>query len=122
MDGSKSYTTMALDQNQEQDFLGKMFMRLDLGNRSAGQFFTPYHVCELKYYGVDTEYIGTIFTELRDKTISDNSSFYENSTIEETVDYLESDWELWLFWVIWIIVIGLCVFGFYYIDNEWIEN
>ena len=24
--------------------------------------------------------------------------------------------------VIWIIVIGLCVFGFYYIDNEWIEN
>ena len=75
-----------------------------------------------KYYGVDTEYIGTIFTELRDKTISDNSSFYENSTIEETVDYLESDWELWLFWVIWIIVIGLCVFGFYYIDNEWLEN
>lgn len=30
-----AYTTMALDQNQEQDFLGKMFMRLDLGNRSA---------------------------------------------------------------------------------------
>ena len=28
-------------------FLGKMFMRLDLGIRSAGQFFTPYHVCEL---------------------------------------------------------------------------
>lgn len=42
-----AYTTMALDQNQEQDFLGKMFMRLDLGNRSAGQFFTPYHVCEI---------------------------------------------------------------------------
>lgn len=75
-----------------------------------------------KYYGVSTEYTGTIFTELRDKTISDNSSFYENSTIDETVDYLESDWELWLFWAIWIIVIGLCVFGFYYIDNEWIEN
>ncbi len=42
-----AYTTMALDQEQEQDFLGKMFMRLDLGNRSTGQFFTPYHVCEL---------------------------------------------------------------------------
>lgn len=75
-----------------------------------------------KYYGVGTEYTGTIFTELQDKTISDNSSFYENSTIDETVDYLESDWELWLFCVIWIIVIGLCVFGFYYIDNEWLEN
>ena len=42
-----AYTTMALDQNQEQDFLGKMFMRLNLGDRSTGQFFTPYHVCEL---------------------------------------------------------------------------
>ena len=71
---------------------------------------------------VSYTHIGTIFTELRDKTISDNSSFYENSTIDETVDYLESDWELWLFWVIWIIVIVLCVFGFYYIDNEWLEN
>lgn len=42
-----TYRRRAWDQNQEQDFLGKMFMRLDLGNRSAGQFFTPYHVCEL---------------------------------------------------------------------------
>lgn len=31
-----------------------------------------------KYYGVDTEYKGTIFTDLRDKTISDNTSFYNN--------------------------------------------
>lgn len=49
-------------------------------------------------------------------------TIYENSTIDEAVNYLESDWALWLFWVIWIIVIGLCVFGFYYIDNEWLEN
>ena len=34
-----------------------------------------------KYYGVDTEYIGTIFTELRDKTISDNSSFVSNPAL-----------------------------------------
>lgn len=50
-----AYTTMALDQNQEQDFLGKMFMRLDLGNRSTGQFFTPYHVCELMAEVVATD-------------------------------------------------------------------
>lgn len=42
-----AYTTMALDENPEQDFLGKMFMGLELGNQSAGQFFTPYCVCEL---------------------------------------------------------------------------
>lgn len=42
-----AYTTMALDANPEQDFLGKMFMDLGLGNNSAGQFFTPYSVCQL---------------------------------------------------------------------------
>lgn len=55
-----AYTTMALDQNQEQDFLGKMFMRLDLGNRSAGQFFTPYHVCELMAEVVATDVLEKI--------------------------------------------------------------
>lgn len=96
-------------------------LELDIG-RSYEQNDKNKHLGVCFGDGVDTEYIGTIFTELRDKTISDNSSFYENSTIDETVDYLESDWELWLFWVIWIIVIVLCVFGFYYIDNEWLEN
>lgn len=42
-----AYTTMALDANPEQDFLGKIFMDLGLGNSSAGQFFTPYSVCQL---------------------------------------------------------------------------
>lgn len=42
-----AYTVMALEENSEQDFLGKMYMDLELGNRSSGQFFTPYHVCEL---------------------------------------------------------------------------
>lgn len=39
--------TMALEDNPEQDFLGKIFMGLNLGNGMNGQFFTPYHVCEL---------------------------------------------------------------------------
>lgn len=40
-------TIMALEQNPEQDFLGAIFMGLNLGNESGGQFFTPYHVCQL---------------------------------------------------------------------------
>lgn len=40
-------TILALEENQEQDFLGSIFMELNLGNDSGGQFFTPYHVCEL---------------------------------------------------------------------------
>lgn len=40
-------TTMALEEDPEQDFLGNMFMKLNLGSNLHGQFFTPYHVCEL---------------------------------------------------------------------------
>ncbi len=38
---------IALEDNPEQDFLGSIFMELNLGNKSGGQFFTPYHVCAL---------------------------------------------------------------------------
>lgn len=39
--------TDALTENPEQDFLGGLFMKLELGNHWNGQFFTPYSVCEL---------------------------------------------------------------------------
>lgn len=42
-----AHTVMALEENPEQDFLGSIFMSLNLGNQHNGQFFTPYHVCEL---------------------------------------------------------------------------
>ena len=39
-------TTRALESGH-QDFLGQMFMQLELGNHWHGQFFTPYHLCHL---------------------------------------------------------------------------
>lgn len=36
---------IGLDKNPDQDFLGELFMNLDLGNEWKGQFFTPYSVC-----------------------------------------------------------------------------
>lgn len=73
-----------------------------------------------KYYGTNIEYKGTIFTELKDKTISDSTHFYEMS-IKETKDKLERNIGVVIFWIVWIIVMILAVFGFYYIDNEWLE-
>ena len=37
--------TEALEQNPDQDFLGDMFMRLELGSHWHWQFFTPYSLC-----------------------------------------------------------------------------
>ena len=36
----------ALDENQDQDFLGDLFMALEMGSHWKGQFFTPYNVCK----------------------------------------------------------------------------
>ncbi len=38
---------MALENDPEQDFLGKMYMNLNLGSHWKGQFFTPYGVCKM---------------------------------------------------------------------------
>ena len=40
-------TVMAFEKNPFQDFLGELYMRCDLGNENTGQFFTPYHICEM---------------------------------------------------------------------------
>ena len=74
-----------------------------------------------KYYGVGTKYKGTIFTSLKDKTISDKTKFYNNRNIEETVKHLETGAWLVLFRVFWAILTGMVVFGFYYLDNDWLE-
>lgn len=37
----------AFERNPEQDFLGDMYMQLNLGNHWKGQFFTPYCVCKM---------------------------------------------------------------------------
>lgn len=34
-----------IDENPDQDFLGELYMALELGNDHSGQFFTPYSVC-----------------------------------------------------------------------------
>lgn len=74
-----------------------------------------------EYYGVATKFTGTIFTVLKDKTISNNSTFYSDMKIEETVEHLESNFSIIGFWIVWIILMIAIVFGFFYLDNNWLE-
>lgn len=72
------------------------------------------------YYGTGVEHTGTIFTTLKDGTITDQTPFYEGKTIEETHDdLLSKDWRI-VFWIFWIPLTGGLVFAFYYIDNRWL--
>lgn len=54
---------MALEKNPEQDFLGKMFMELELGNHWKGQFFTPYSVCRM----MAELTVGNVESQIEDK-------------------------------------------------------
>ena len=74
-----------------------------------------------KYYGVGTEYTGTLYATLENDTIY-NTTFYPNYTIEQVLNSKNSNAELVFFWIIWSVIICALVFGFCYIDNKWLED
>lgn len=73
-----------------------------------------------KYYGTAAFLSGTIFTELKNNTISDHSKFFQDMHTEDAYKAAVS-WS-WIpaFWVGWVILIVIAVFAFYYIDNRWL--
>lgn len=75
-----------------------------------------------KYYVVPIKLTGTIFADLRDNSIGENVPIYENMMIEEAYDCsVTGVWGwLWLFWILWIIAIGGAVYGFCYLENDWL--
>ncbi len=75
-----------------------------------------------KYYGIPTKHTGTIYTKLSDGTISDDSRFFEDYTIDEALDSCTSGIANIIFWVVWVIMTGGLVAGFYYLDNWWLED
>lgn len=90
------------------------------GSHKIGIVKTGYHKRNV-YYGTDTDFQGTIFTSLKENTINE-TKFYENQTIAETIETLETGIELIIFWIFWILLtIGL-VIGFYYFDNKWLNK
>ena len=42
-----THIVLGMEENPDCDFLGELYMNLELGNKHAGQFFTPYSVCRL---------------------------------------------------------------------------
>lgn len=108
---------------QEISFCGVIFNsnKIDLPSTYLVDTIKESSKIRYKYYGVDIKYTGTIFADLRDQTIPDNTNFYNNKNIEGTVKQLESGGGVILFWIFWVVLICGCVFGFYYLDNKWLE-
>lgn len=79
-----------------------------------------YHV-RYVYYGAPTYSIGTIYTKLANGTIPE-STMHHNRTIEETLDSAMRDGSVIGFWIGWVFLTGGVIYGFYYIDNRWLED
>lgn len=104
-------------------FLGVEFDYKKIRRPASHYIDTIYESSDVRYvyYGVDTKHTGTIFTVLKDGTIEDSTSFYENSTIEQVLESKNKDISQFIFWLLWIIAIIAAVGGFYYMDNYWLD-
>ena len=74
------------------------------------------------YYVRDLEWQGTIYAKLKDHTIQGKADFNAGDNIEQMVEGYTIFNGLWIFWPLWIILTGGLVYGFYYIDNWWLED
>ncbi|MDU2491681.1 MAG: hypothetical protein E7D27_14025 [Clostridium celatum] len=105
-------------------FLGVEFdyaQFLSLDSRHIDTIKESSHI-RYKYYGSPIKATGTIFTKLQNNNIGNDIKFYENMSIEETYKYLQEGFGLlFLFWFAWILLITGVVYGFYYLDNDWLN-
>lgn len=74
------------------------------------------------YYGTPAKMTGTVYAHLENGTIGDRSEFYKDKTMDETADLLESGGGVVAFWIIWIAILCALVYGFYYLDNRWLNK
>lgn len=74
-----------------------------------------------KYYGIPAESLGTIYTDLRDGVIADDSCFWPDMDIETVLDCKTAS-KTGIFWLFWILVTAGVVWGFYYLDNDWLNE
>lgn len=91
------------------------------GSRYHSTVSCGYHL-RYVYRVRDLEWHGTIYATLKDNTIQNTADFSANYDIERMVESYTSFNGLWLFWPFWIMLTGGIVFGFYYIDNNWLED
>lgn len=70
----------------------------------------------------DVEWQGTLYAKIKNHTFENTADFREDTNIEQMLEYYTVFNWLWAFWPFWIILTGGLVCGFYYIDNEWLED
>ena len=42
--------------------------------------------------------------------------------MNDTIEILESEAHIIIFWIVWILLIVVSTYGFYYLDNNWLNR
>lgn len=112
--------------SKEVTFLGVKFP-YDKFNIPSGDYITTIDEdsdTRYCYYGVNSSIKGTIYVQLKDNDIKNNDFESINITtksLKETYEFYTSDYSVIAFWMFWIVIIGFSVYGFYYLDNNWLN-
>lgn len=101
---------------------GSLYIDTIKGDRTWSWESGEFVKVRFKYYGCQGPYAGTIYTDLRDGTISEKSTFYNDKGISQTIDTLTSEVGIVVFWIAWIMLTGVAVFSFFYLENDWLEG
>ncbi len=80
------------------------------------------------YYYTPKEFMGTIFAKAKNKTIlnvSESGSItINNSDLNTTIENKKNQQTIInvVFWLIWIIITGLIIYGYMYLENDYLED
>lgn len=76
-----------------------------------------------EYYGIPEEMVGTIYTKLSNNTITDDSMFLQDQTPLEALETMKTSgiFSYILFWTLWTLLLGGVLYGWFYLDNRFLE-
>lgn len=79
-----------LFENKIHDYLGEIYMKLDAGSKRTGQFFTPFHICELMAQISLVNYKGDIVT-LNEPSVGGGGNVlaYAKIMLDKGINYQE---------------------------------
>ena len=92
--------------------------------RISGRY--AYENSKVRYYFkvIPVEINGSVFVTLKDDEIQNRYvTLYSEIEPEELRERLinDSNFSIFIFWFFWIILTGGLVFGFYVLDNKWLD-
>ena len=76
-----------------------------------------------EYYGVPTNLVGTIWTELKDNTISDSSEFLQDKDPVAALETMKAsgNFSYIFFWIFWILLLCGVLYGWFRLENRYLE-